>query len=81
MKFDIYCIAYGIYKTGFYFSSFWLDPRHHDFFTTIYIQAHYRGTSYLMGLMAGCYVYSHRQDEPITRVRSLDDGLVLTTGN
>lgn len=40
--------------------SFWMDPRQHDMFTSVYSQGHYRGTSYIVGLLAGCYVYRHK---------------------
>lgn len=40
--------------------SFWMDPRQHDMFTSVYSQGHYRGTSYIVGLLAGCYVCRHK---------------------
>ncbi|XP_054263048.1 nose resistant to fluoxetine protein 6-like [Macrosteles quadrilineatus] len=52
-----------------FYKDFWADPRHHDLFTSIYSQGHYRGTSYLMGLFAGLYIYKHRK-EPLSQARN-----------
>ncbi|KAG8323369.1 hypothetical protein J6590_006380 [Homalodisca vitripennis] len=52
--------------TLLFFKDFWTNPRHHDLFTSVYSQGHYRGTSYVMGLLAGCYAYEHR-NHPINK--------------
>lgn len=44
----------------FLYNRFATKPRSHDMFTSVYSQAHYRGTSYLPGLLTGIYVYKYR---------------------